>query len=158
MLIPRMPLRPEPGSQHSKAALQEWFDKTSWFKPQAHELGLHKADAIYNRLQFYIGLAARRNIELQLVQQLLDNPDQEFTASVMEYWTPLHDQLYRQLTCNHYQQAVDHELVLAHLGVADSADDLSTARKKLQELLDYHVQVATDPLTNGGYKLVKFAT
>ncbi|MFN7318463.1 MAG: hypothetical protein ACK5S6_03030 [bacterium] len=93
-----MLLRPEPESQHSKAALQEWLDKTSWFKQQAHELGVHKADAIYDRLQYYIGLAARRNIELQLVLQLLDDPHQEFTASDMEYWTPLHDKLYQQLT------------------------------------------------------------
>lgn len=81
-------------------ALQEWWDKTDWIQKlaQSHELGLHRADIIYNRLQYYVGLAARRNIELQLVQQILDNPHQEFTSSDMEYWTPLHDQLYRQLT------------------------------------------------------------
>lgn len=78
-------------------ALQEWLDKSQWFKPQPHELGMHVLDAIYNRLQYYVGLAARRNIELRLVQQLLDNPHQEFTALDMEYWTTMHDQLYRQL-------------------------------------------------------------
>lgn len=78
-------------------ALQEWLDKSQWFKPQTHELGMHVLDAIYQRLQYYIGLAARRNIELRLVQQLLDNPHQKFTALDMEYWTTMHDQLYRQL-------------------------------------------------------------
>lgn len=79
-------------------ALQEWLDKSQWFKPQTHELGLHVLDAIYNRLQHYIGLAARRNIELRLVEQLLEDPYQNFTAIDMEYWTTLHNKLYHKLT------------------------------------------------------------
>lgn len=78
-------------------ALQEWWDKSQWFKPSPHELGMHVMDAIYNRLQHYVGLAARRNIELRLVERLLEDPDQDFTALDMEYWTPLHDQLYQRL-------------------------------------------------------------
>lgn len=78
-------------------ALQEWLDKSQWFKPQPHELGMHVLDAVYQRLQHYVGLAARRQIQLRLVEQLLDNPRQEFTVSDMEYWEPLHDRLYQQL-------------------------------------------------------------
>lgn len=78
-------------------ALQEWWDKASWFKPQPHELGMHIMDAIYNRLQYYVGLAARRNIELRLVERLLEDPHQDFTALDMEYWNYIHDQLYQRL-------------------------------------------------------------
>lgn len=136
-------------------ALQEWLDKSQWFKPQTHELGMHVLDAIYNRLQYYVGLAARRNIELQLVQQILDDPNTEFTSSDMEYWTPLHDKLYQQLVNNPYQQAIDNELVLTHLGIAEPNCTLEHAKQKLTDLICWHIEVATDPKTNGGYKLTK---
>ena len=32
-----------------------------------------------------------------LIQQLLDDPEQEFTAMDMEYWGPLHDKLQSAL-------------------------------------------------------------
>lgn len=79
-------------------ALEEWLDKSEWFKPQPHQLGMHKLDAIRETMQYYIGLAARRQIQLRLVEQLLDDPRQEFTCSDMEYWDTLHDELYHKLT------------------------------------------------------------
>lgn len=136
-------------------ALQEWLDKSQGFKPQTHELGLHVLDAIYNRLQYYIGLAARRNIQLQLVQHLLDDPNTEFTAMHMEYWDPLHDQLLDKLINNPWLWAVDSELVSTHLGIASPDDSPETCKQKLAELIHWHVETALDPKTNGGYQLVK---
>lgn len=136
-------------------ALQEWLDKSQWFKPQTHELGLHVLDAIYNRLQHYIGLAGRKNIQLQLIQQLLDDPNTEFTSSDMEYWEPVHDQLLDKLINNPWLWAVDHELVLAGIGIAQPDDSPETCRQKLTELIHWHIEVATDPKTNGGYKLTR---
>ena len=49
--------------------------------------------------------------------------------------------------------AVDRELVNAHLGVANADDDVETASRKLSELIDWHVAIATDPAVNGGFKL-----
>lgn len=165
-------------------ALQEWLDKTSWFKPQTHELGMHVLDAIYQRLQHYVGLAARRSIELRLVQQLLEDPHKEFTALDMEYWNTLHDQLYAALSKQPQQpqqfettaeeaayyrgymaaldkpipgwlRAVDEELVNTHLGVAKHTDSYQTAKYKLNQLICWHLEVATDPKTNGGYRLTR---
>ena len=57
---------------------------------------------------------------------------------------------------NAWQQAIDHELVTAHLGVAGAAT-LEEARKALHELICWHIDVATDPATNGGKVLVDAA-
>jgi len=54
---------------------------------------------------------------------------------------------------NPYQRAVDTELVSAHLGIADSSDSYDKAKKKLDELIKWHIDVATDPAVNGGFVL-----
>lgn len=50
------------------------------------------------KIQALIGANARLRIELSLVEQLLDDPNMETTASDMEYWDTLHDRLYAALT------------------------------------------------------------
>ena len=54
---------------------------------------------------------------------------------------------------NVWQQAVDHALVSAHLGVAGDVT-AEEATKILNDLICWNIQVATDPLTNGGKVLV----
>lgn len=54
-----------------------------------------------------------------------------------------------------WHRAVDEEMVLTHLGVADPSDSYETAKKKLNDLIAWHVAVATDPAVNGGYVLVR---
>jgi len=56
---------------------------------------------------------------------------------------------------NVYELAVDEAMVVRHLGVTRSVDDLETARRKLREIITWEVYVATDPLVNGGYRLTK---
>lgn len=51
-------------------------------------------------------------------------------------------------------RAIDEALVAAHIGVASESDDFETARKNLNALIDWHVQVALDPAVNGGRHLV----
>jgi hypothetical protein len=50
------------------------------------------------KIQALIGGKARREIELQLVDQLLDDPDCDLTSMDMEYWHGLHDKLRARLT------------------------------------------------------------
>lgn len=52
-------------------------------------------------------------------------------------------------------RAADDELVCAHLGVANPSDTYEVARAKLIELIAWHVDVATDPAVNGGYRLTR---
>lgn len=54
---------------------------------------------------------------------------------------------------NVWQQAVDHALVSAHLGVAGDVT-AEEAAKALHDLICWNVEVATDPRTNGGKVLV----
>lgn len=55
-------------------------------------------DMRHPKIQSLIGAKARLNIELQLVEQLIDDPYFETTASDMEYWNALHDKLHKVLT------------------------------------------------------------
>lgn len=56
-------------------------------------------DMRHPKIQALIGAKARREIELQLVEQLLDEgPDCDLTSLDMEYWHGLHDKLREKLT------------------------------------------------------------
>jgi hypothetical protein len=54
-----------------------------------------------------------------------------------------------------WMQAVDDAMITTHLGVANVQDSYEVAKDKLQALIQWHIDVATDPCVNGGYKLVK---
>ena len=51
-------------------------------------------------------------------------------------------------------RAIDEALVATHLGVANADDSYEAAKRKLNELIGWHTDVATDPAVNGGFKLV----
>jgi len=51
-------------------------------------------------------------------------------------------------------RAIDEALVVAHIGVANENDTHEKAKAKLDNLIGFHVDVATDPAVNGGWKLV----
>lgn len=51
-------------------------------------------DMCHPKIASLIAKAARTQILLRLVEEILDDPEREdFTASDMEYWEPLHDRL-----------------------------------------------------------------
>ena len=50
--------------------------------------------------------------------------------------------------------AIDEALVTAHIGVANAHDTYEQAKAKLDNLIGFHVDVATDPAVNGDWKLV----
>ena len=49
-------------------------------------------------------------------------------------------------------RAIDEALVVANIGVANLDDTYEQAKAKLNSLIDFHVDVATDPAVNGGFK------
>ena len=51
-------------------------------------------------------------------------------------------------------RAIDEALVTAHIGVANAHDTYEQAKAKLDNLIGFHVDVATDPAVKGGCKLV----
>lgn len=51
-------------------------------------------------------------------------------------------------------RAIDEALVVAHIDVANPDDTYEQARVKLDSLIGFHTDVATDPTVNGGWKLV----
>ncbi len=54
---------------------------------------------------------------------------------------------------NVWQQAIDAELVNAHLGIAHNDATFEGAQKAINELICWHIDVATNPATNGGQRL-----
>jgi hypothetical protein len=62
-------------------------------------------DMRHPKIQALIGAKARREIELQLVEQLLDDPGCDLSAMDMEYWHGLHDKLREKLTAATAQPA-----------------------------------------------------
>jgi hypothetical protein len=66
-------------------------------------------DMQHPKIQSLIGSNARRNIEIGLIEQLLDDPDCELTSMDMEYWGPMHDKLREKLLAA--QQTVPSEAV-----------------------------------------------
>jgi hypothetical protein len=55
---------------------------------------------------------------------------------------------------NGWIRAIDEALVIAGLGVANECDSYEEAKKKLNDLICWEIDVATDPVLNGGYVLV----
>ena len=51
-------------------------------------------------------------------------------------------------------RAIDEALVVANIGVVNESDTYEQAKAKLDNLLGFHVDAATDPAVNGGWKLV----
>ena len=51
-------------------------------------------------------------------------------------------------------RAIDEALVVAHIGVANAEDTYEQAKAKLDNLIGFNVDIATDPAVNGGWKLV----
>ena len=51
-------------------------------------------------------------------------------------------------------RAIDDALIAAHIGVASAEDSYEVAKRKLDALIGFHVDVATDPAVNGGCKLM----
>ena len=51
-------------------------------------------------------------------------------------------------------RAIDEALIVAHIGVANADDTYAQAKSKLDTLIGLHVDIATDPAVNGGWKLV----
>lgn len=49
------------------------------------------------KAQALIGAKARLEIQLRLIEQLVENPNFDTTASDMEYWEPVHDRLHERL-------------------------------------------------------------
>lgn len=54
-----------------------------------------------------------------------------------------------------HERAIDEELVCAHLGCVCENDSFEDAKRKLRELIKWHVDIATDERVNGGYRLVR---
>ena len=63
------------------------------------------------KAQSLIGAKARLEIKLRLIEQLLEDPNFETTASDMEYWEPMHDKLQKRLALPEQQPAAKVELM-----------------------------------------------
>lgn len=90
------------------------------------------------------------------IQELLHvgNPTDEECRLIRIGWAAALARMRTTAVPDGWLRAIDEALVVTHLGVADESDTYEQAREKLINLIGWHVDVATDPAVNGGYKLV----
>lgn len=89
--------------QRLRAALAQPATIAEWWAAKQAASG--EPDMRHPKIQALIGGKARREIELRLVEQLLDDPDCDLSAMDMEYWHGLHDKLREKLTAAPAQPA-----------------------------------------------------
>lgn len=73
---------------------------------------LSEPDWRHPKIQRLIGSEARLRITIELIWQILEDPNQEFTASDMEYWGTIHDRLKEALSTKPQPAQVPDEMVL----------------------------------------------
>ena len=90
------------------------------------------------------------------IQELLHvgNPSAEECRLIRIGWDAALARMRTQGVPEGWLRAIDEALVVTHLGVANGSDTYEQAKAKLDNLIGFHVDVATDPAVNGGYRLV----
>lgn len=83
-------------------------------------------------------------IRTALEQPAVDQPRGEWQGYT---WNPYTAPQAQQP--NGWIRAIDEEMVSAHLGVADITDSYEDAKRKLNTLICWHVDVSHDPTVNG---------
>ena len=86
-----------------------------------------------------------------------DSPDEAmwaFDAAWRKKLSPLPGAQPTPSVPDGWLRAIDEALVTAHIGVANAHDTYEQAKAKLDNLIGFLVDVATDPAVNGGYKLM----
>ena len=87
---------PEAGNA---AAWKAGYKHGAWAAaPQQAAPAQPEPDMRHPKIQALIGSRARYQIEMQLIEQLAEDPNFETTSMDMEYWGPLHDRLKEALT------------------------------------------------------------
>ena len=82
------------------------------------------------------------------------NPTDEERRLIRMGWDAAIARMRTKSVPEGWLRAIDEALVTAHIGVANAHDTYEQAKVKLGSLIGFHVDVATDPAVNGGFKLV----
>lgn len=82
-------------------------------------------------------------------------PNKEFEGEYWDKWevTSLYSHPSPAVP-DGWLRAVDEAMVSSHLGIASASDSYEDAKKKLNDLICWNIDVATDPAVNGGFVLV----
>ena len=86
------------------------------------------------------------------IQDLLrvGNPSAEECRLIRMGWDAAIARMRTKSVPEGWLRAIDEALVTAHIGVANAHDTYEQAKAKLDSLIGFHVDVATDPAVNGG--------
>ena len=90
------------------------------------------------------------------IQELLrvGNPTNEECRLIRMGWDAAIARMRTKSVPEGWLRAIDEALVVANIGVANPDDTYEQAKAKLDSLIGFHTDVATDPAVNGGYKLM----
>ncbi len=81
------------------------------------EIKAQQPDMRHPKIQALIGSNARKDIEMGLVEQLLEDPTCELTCMDMEYWNSTHDKLREKLLTQQPQPEPVGEVVIGEEGM-----------------------------------------
>ena len=86
------------------------------------------------------------------IQELLHvgNPSAEECRLIRMGWDAAIARMRPKRVPEGWLRAIDEALVTAHIGVANAHDTYEQAKAKLDNLIGFLVDVATDPAVNGG--------
>ena len=89
------------------------------------------------------------------IQELLrvGNPTDEECRLIRRGWDAAIARMRTKSVPDGWLRAIDEALVTAHIGVANAHDTYEQAKAKLDNLIGFNVDTATDPAVNGGWKL-----
>ena len=95
-------------------------------------------------------------LSYEQIQDLLrvGNPSAEECRLIRMGWDAALARMRTKSVPEGWLRAIDEALVTAHIGVANAHDTYEQAKAKLDNLIGFHTDVATDPAVNGGWKLV----
>ena len=95
-------------------------------------------------------------LSYEQIQDLLrvGNPSAEECRLIRMGWDAALARMRTKSVPEGWLRAIDEALVTAHIGVANPDDTYEQARAKLDSLIGFHTDVATDPAVNGGWKLM----
>ena len=95
-------------------------------------------------------------LSYEQIQDLLrvGNPSAEECRLIRMGWDAAIARMRTKSVPEGWLRAIDEALVTAHIGVANAHDTYEQAKAKLDNLIGFHTDVATDPAVNGGWKLM----
>lgn len=108
---------------------------------------------ITKRMEWEAERAAKLEVALEDTRRTLAEHQEDPVDMTIVYLSGRHDGKKDAEVRNEWRRALENEAVVCHILSGENKGD---PRKMLNDIINWHINVAVDPKVNGGYTLVKF--